>query len=137
MDVNPRLGLFVIRGLAINANLQLGYVSGGSYSSWRWGIGPGVTYYFGGPTSRVYPFLTGRTLFVRTHSTWSEGDIRAATTDVAWLAGGGVVLMLVKHVGLSAELFYQRSKHTLDSDTSEPVEAQWYGLRIGVAAFLF
>jgi hypothetical protein len=137
LDVNPRLAFFVTRGLAVNANLQLSHTSSSSFSGWQWGVGPGATYYFGGPSSRVYPFVTGRALFVRTHSRWRDGDFDAESSAVAWLAGGGVVLMLVKHVGVSGELFYQWTEYSQHADTSDSLRRQWYGLRIGVAAFVF
>jgi len=136
-DLNPRIGFFIIDGPAVNANLQYVRQSVESGTSSRWGVGPGLTYYFCSPERRVHPFLTARSLFSWSHSTWDSNRAVGKNHDLYWLAGGCVIVMLVRYVGLSTEVFYQWSEHDYAPDRSPPISEQLYGVRFGVAAFLF
>jgi len=137
VDLNPRIGFFIIDGLALNGNLQYEHQAVESIKSSGWGVGPGLTYYFCKPESRLHPFLTGRSLFRWLHTTWESYPAEGWHTDVTWLAGGGVIVMLVKHVGLSTEAFYQWTEHNFEPDRDPPTSSETYGIRFGVAAFLF
>ena len=96
-----------------------------------------MTYYFCNPESRLHPFVTGRSLFSWTNTFWESNGAETRNHDVYWLVGGGLIVMLVKHVGLSTEVFYQWSEHDFAPDSSPPTSAELYGIRFGVAAFLF
>lgn len=47
--------------------------------------------------------------------------------------------MVVKHVGITGEAFYQRTRTTVQPDTPDEAanSAELYGLQWGLAAFIF
>ncbi len=125
IELSPRLGYFLLKGLSFDANLRFARSSNQGRTNYLWGVGPGVTYYFGEPSWRLYPFASGRTLFTFT----------ASSDRYTWLGGVGVVLLLNAHVGIVAELFYQFDDFNLDTGQANEFEA--FGLQFGVAAFAF
>ena len=115
-----------------------------------WGVGPGITYFFTTRSPRLFPFIAGRTLFVRSfHTADLYSSPQAETPAVEnnetrtrtrnWQASAGIMYMVVKHVGITGELFYQRTKVTIGIDKPDESsnEAELYGLQWGVAAFVF
>jgi hypothetical protein len=139
-EVTPRVGVFVARGLAVNANLRFKHFSDGNQGTTEWGVGPGLTYYLDVKSSHFYPFLSGRTLFTWDHS--GPGGLGGTTltgTNRVWLISGGGLLMLGQHVGLSGELFYQHERFTAQSGTAPRLanSSETYGVQWGVAAFIF
>ena len=117
VQLEPRLGYFILPGLAVNAHL-LG--SGAWYrggTSYQWGLGPGATYYFR-LTRRFYPFVSARTLFTRTHTRVDATQSTQAAWQSSWALASGAVAMLVPHVGLSAELFYQHDHLGVEGSVS-------------------
>ena len=137
VEVAPRVGLFLARGLALNANLRASLGSGDGGTNQAWGAGPGATYYVRA-TSHLYPFISARTLFTWGHSR-SPG--RQSTYDdwsSSWLVSTGAVAMMVTHVGLSAEAFYQHDTFSYDAGYGVGSnQAEQFGLRFGIAAFVF
>jgi hypothetical protein len=140
-QLNPQIAWFVIPGLAVSANLLLSRSSGDPLSSTQWGIGPGLSYYFDLGSRTVYPFVSGQTLF-----SWGELETDLPPTGVTtleitnrrWVVSGGALLMLARHVGVTGELFYQRASvsSTFGGEENED-RAEMYGLRWGIAAFVF
>ena len=150
LELLPRVGYFVTRGLAVSGNVTVQKFWAKHGGSFAWGFGPGVTYYFATRAHRLYPFVSARTLFIRSRS---HSDAQTLTSPVtitipadsskstsnAWLASGGVLYMLGKHVGVTGELFYQRntesSRYSNDETYRNSVEV--YGAQWGIAAFIF
>ena len=156
LELQPRLGYFVVKGLAVSANLRYRVIWNDDQATVRdqrftdWGIGPGLTYFFATKSPRVFPFISGRTLFVRSFHTAdlysSPGDETPSVPDNEtrtrtrnWQGSAGIMYMAVKHVGLTGEIFYQRSKVTVGVDTPNESanEAELYGVQWGIAAFVF
>lgn len=156
LDVMPRVGVFVMKGLAVSLNARHRRIYYDDQAVVRdqrfveWGAGPGLTYYASTRYRRVFPFVSARTLFSRTRN---ESDIFARPQDPdpteenrisrtntdSWLVSGGVMYMLVKHVGITGEAYYQ---HTRSSVRTEPQpastnKAEQFGIQWGVAAFIF
>src|SRR5262249_18997764 len=138
-EVTPRIGYFVLKGLAVNANLRLhhGWGEGSRYT--EWGVGPGLTYYINVKSRRFYPFLSGHTLFVWGNSSQDQFGIANNSTNTVWLGSVGGLIMLGSHVGISGELFYQHQRLTAKSSGTPRVanSAEDYGLQWGIAAFIF
>ena len=132
MDLNPRVGWFVASRLALSANAVYQRFSNEFSVSSTWGVGPGLTYYFGSGEETVLPFLSGRSLL-----RWS-GAPGSDWRTVSLLGGAGLVFMVSRHVGVRAELFYQWNGTTVSSgsvtggNTSEE-----FGVLFGVTAFVF
>ena len=156
LELTPRVGLFVMRGLAVNLNVRHRQIWFDDQATVReqhfneWGIGPGLTYYVTTKSPRLFPFISGRTLFVRSVNETdlyvsadlpepTVNDRKARTRTTNWQVSGGVMYMLVKHVGLTSEVFYQRTRTTIQPDTPEEAtnSAKLYGIQWGLAAFIF
>jgi hypothetical protein len=133
LEIAPRLGYFVARGLALSANLQFRHTASEIATGTDWGVGPGLTYYVPGVSPRVYPFVSGRTLFTWGHF-WDESGV---TLDrhhsTSWLVSTGALVLLAEHVGLTAELYYQHDRFTVEPATNS---SDSYGLQWGFAIFV-
>ncbi len=136
LDLNPQLGYFVVPHVAVHGNLGFTYSSttGGYYRSLA--VGPGVSYYFGGPRSRVLPYLTARTLFAWSRS-GPDGEPSSVSHFRQWLAGGGLSFLVSRNVGLTAEAFYQRSVSDEVERDSGDRTTEIYGLFFGVTVFAY
>lgn len=136
LDLNPQLGYFVVPHVAVHGNLGLTYSSttGGYHRSIA--VGPGVSYYFGGPRSRVLPYLTARTLFAWSRS-GPDGEPSSVSHFRLWLAGGGLSFLVSRNVGLTAEAFYQRSVLDEVERDSGDNNTEIYGLFFGVTVFAY
>ncbi len=156
LEILPRVGYFVAKGLAVTANLRYRGVWYDDQAAIRdqtfreWGIGPGVTYFVSTRSPRVFPFVAGRTLYSRGRTRFDrfatpqstepvEEDVTSRTTTATWQVSAGALYMLVKHVGITGEGFYQRTKATSQSPGSNEStnSAQQYGAQWGIAAFVF
>jgi hypothetical protein len=136
IDLNPRLGYFVARHLAVHANLAFTYSSAAGGVHRSAGVGPGLSYYFGGPRSRLLPYLTARTLFVWTRSGPAD-DASSVARYRQWLAGGGISWLVSRNVGLTAEAYYLRTiLNELERETGDSA-TESYALDFGVTVFAF
>jgi hypothetical protein len=150
LQVFPRVGYFVARGLEVNANLR--YQKGWAKynNSTEWGVGPGLTYYIATRSRRIFPFVSARTLFVHSKSRSDErlitqpipttlpaSEFKSYQRDL--LGSAGLLYMLAKQVGISGELFYQREYVTdrFDNGQHDGNSFDLYGAQWGVAVFLF
>lgn len=141
LPINPRLGYFVVRGLALSGNVSFERGWNESSHSTSWGAGPGLTYFVGTGSAHWYPFVSGRTLFVRRRT----GIVAPghATSDVissrTWALSAGLLFMLARPVGPTGEVFYQRDqiRHTVDGHSGGSNRGESYGVQWGIAAFVF
>ncbi len=145
----PRVGYFVVNGLALSLNGRFRRTSAEDQANVRdqtsteWGIGPGVSYYVATPFPRLFPFVSARVLYNKT-STHAElvpagTVIESRITTVVWLGSVGALFMLGKHVGLTSEAFYQRNNNTVRTGASAESDSKsnTYGLQWGITAFIF
>jgi hypothetical protein len=151
VELLPRVGYFVVRGLAVSANLRfqrVWYDDNETITDQRavnWGIGPGVTYYVATRSPRLFPFVSARTLFTRgsSHTTVTgptgERRVDSRVTNNVWLLSGGALFMVAKHVGISGELFYQHENFTAryDPNPANGNSSETYGLHWGIVAFIY
>ena len=136
LDLNPQLGYFVLPHLAVHANLGFAYSSTEGGFSRSFAFGPGLSYYVGGPRSRVLPYLTAQTLFVRSRA-GPPDEASSVSRFRQWLAGGGLSLLVSRNVGLTAEAFYQRSVSRELANQGGENNNEIYGLRFGVTVFAY
>lgn len=156
LDVMPRVGYFVARGLAVGLNLRhrriwfddLATVRDQTFTEWA--VGPGLTYFVPTKLRRVYPFVSARSLFGRSVN---KADIfespesdqpsidgrEARTRSRTGQAAVGVMYMVVKHVGITGEVFYQRTRTTVQPGKADETSnsAELYGIQWGLVAFIF
>jgi Outer membrane protein beta-barrel domain len=137
LTLNPRVGYFVVPGLAVTANLQLIFASSENASTHAYGIGPGVTYYFRHKTVVLNPYLSVRTLYYR-ETSHLDGFPDRTAEQFAWAGAGGVSLFVARNVALIGELYYQHFHVTVRvQDASASSSAEEYGVQFGVSAFVF
>ena len=124
LSINPRFALFVTPGLALGAAVSYSRTSIADAAATSFGIGPELAYFFGDAASEIYPFLAAGVSY--TSLDIGSRSLSGFGVDFA----GGVVFMVARNVGLTAEAFYQTSSLSeLDSDA--------FGIRGGVTAFIF
>ena len=140
VTLRPSAQYFVIPGLAVGADLTLAYSAQDDFSTTTLGAGPSLGYYVGGPDRRAVPFVATR-LSVQRSSVRVDTDLpfgfdldRTQTRLVFDVSGGGLV-MLARNVGVTGELFYSVTDNDLDDDDRPATDA--FGLRFGIAAFVF
>ena len=156
LDVMPRAGYFVARGLAVNLNLRHRRIWNEDRATVRdetfseWAAGPGLTYFVTTRFPRVFPFVAGRTMFSRAVNTadiYSSpqspdpaiDDREAKTRSRILQVSAGLMYMIGSHVGITGESFYQRTRVTLAPDTPDESSnsAELFGVQWGFAIFIF
>jgi hypothetical protein len=144
LELTPRIGYFIARGLAVSGNLRFERTFESAEHLTGWGIGPGLTYYFDVHSRHLYPFISARTLFTwdKISGAQPDGTNSWKSTNRVWLVSGGGLFMLGQHVGITGEIFYQHERFSTEAfifnGVSEQVNSsETYGLQWGVAAFIF
>jgi len=137
LTLNPRVGYFVVPGLALTANLQLIFASSEDASTHAYGVGPGVTYYFRHRSVLLNPYLAVRTLYYR-ETSHLDGFPDRTSEQFAWSGAGGVSLFVARNVAILGELYYQHFHVTASvQDASSSNSAEEYGFQFGISAFVF
>jgi hypothetical protein len=137
MDLNPRIGYFVAPGLAFSANLQFAHYSEDLGSSSQYGVGPGLIYYFRHHRTRLNPYLSARTLYVR-QTVHPDSGPSSTTETFSWLASLGGALFVARNVALTAEAFYSHDHVSTDlSGSPQANNAEEYGTQFGVSVYLY
>ena len=126
--VNPAVQYFVRPRLALGGELNLARYSVGDQSVTLFGVGPRITYFFGGPDTRLHPLLSGSVSWVRS----SYGDDQS-DSQAGYRAAAGALYRLTRSVGITGELFYQGEIENSDEDLG----LNTFGLQFGIAAFVF
>ena len=138
-SLQPNVLFFLAPRLAVGGQLGLSYLDfdGGKGTSWL--IGPAARIYFGPSSSRTLPFIGIAALKGSTtiESDDTPGERESETWSVEGLAG--LTFMLSRQVGITGEAFIGRSEDSFDTGPFGEAEAKrtGFGLRFGIAAFLF
>jgi outer membrane protein with beta-barrel domain len=137
LDLSPRLGYFVVPGLAMTANLEYGRFSYDAGVTSTYGLGPGMTYYFRHRQTVLNPFLSARTLYV--HERVNPDGASDFTSDsFTWLVAAGAALFLARNVALTGEIFYNHAHFSDEfSGTTQSNNAEEYGTQFGVSVHVF
>lgn len=133
ITLNPTFGYFVTPGLAIGGNVQFQKTSQGDFSTSTVGIGPSLAYYFGQPTSKVYPFISAS---VGYSSLSADAGSFGSTSISGYQFGvtGGLSYMLARNVALTGGVFYQNQTFT---ESGMSASGDTFGFQGGVTAFIF
>ena len=126
LTLSPSALFFVADGLAVGGNASFIRASSDGDSSSSFGIGPRIAYYFGGPASSVYPFVSAGVAYTSLNE-----NLSALGGEVA----GGAVFMLSRSVGLSGEAYFQAQSYSFDG-LDESLSGNEFGFRGGIVAFL-
>jgi hypothetical protein len=137
LSISPSLQYFLLPGLAVGGEIRFSRRSDEDDTSWAYGIGPAVTYYFGAAADRYwYPYLGATFQLIREERNRDEGPDPADITTRGYKGAAGAVFMISRSVGFNVELFYQVFEQELEDSDAE-FEANTYGLAIGISAFVF
>lgn len=133
VTLNPRLHYFVIERLALGADLNLSYAKlSDDVSARTIGIGPSVTYYFGGPAATAHPYLSIRASIASVRFESGLQDTDGSNRSASGAAG--ILTMLSRSVGISTELFYETRRQEFDSQEGD---SNTIGIAVGISAFVF
>lgn len=137
VELNPRVGYFVLPGLLLAANLTYAHYSSDGGTSAIYGVGPSLTYYLRHRQTRLNPYLTFRTLY--THEDFKPDNGPDGTeNDWDWLGAGGAALYVARNVAITGEAFYTRGRTTINLGNGEQSNrSEEYGTQFGVAVYLF
>jgi len=124
--VNPSGQYFITPGLAVGGDVLYSYASNDGSTVTQYGIGPAVTYFFGREERSYYPFVSGSVGVTR----FNRGGLDEGRTQTRYRGSGGILVMLNQRVGVTGELFYQRTDN-------EQLQTNAFGLAFGISAFLF
>ncbi len=132
-SLNPNILYFVIPNLAVGGELSYSRASVDDNDSSSWLLGPAARLYFGDARATALPYIGAGFGF---GSSDSGNDEDADVFSVSGVAG--VTWMVSRQVGLTSEVFLQRSSIDLPVGPGDVKQKQLdYGLRFGFAAFVF
>jgi hypothetical protein len=127
----PSVQFFVIPGLALGGESFISYSSGGAGSVTVFSLGPAISYFFGGPDSSYYPFVSAFAGI----SNVQIGDTNSLRT-IDYNASAGLAFPVARNVALTGALFYKGSRQRAD-DPDIRYSYNTFGLRFGFLASIF
>jgi len=138
ISVSPTALYFFAPGVAFGGSATVGYVNTSSGSTTSVGIGPSIRYFFGDRASKTLPFVSATVA-----PTWTSTDFKNASpnrTGHNLLVEGtlGFTQILVPHVGITGEAFYDHASFTSDVGSSTVSQGSYsFGVRFGLTAFVY
>lgn len=126
--VAPNVLFLVADKVAFGGLLALSSSSSGGNSFTQFGIGPAARFFFADPGAKGQPYLEARALY--NSASGSGGGSTASGTTLG--ASAGILQMVTKQVGISGELFWDRTSGDFVSNRA----TNNFGLRFGFSAFL-
>jgi len=135
ISFEPGFAYFIMRGLAVGADLMYQRESSGNSSSTIVGIMPKVAYFFDAG-NKFYPYLGAAFGYAAETSSWSGPYSSSSTsTGFLFLGAGGVAYMLKPNLAIFVELNYQILSMTPEHGDTE--SGGTLAFRIGLTAFIY
>ncbi|HEX7118849.1 MAG TPA: outer membrane beta-barrel protein [Longimicrobiales bacterium] len=138
LTLAPSVQYFLLPGLAVGGNLSLsrrGFGDDDAVTSY--GIGPAVTYYFGADDAADqdwFPYIDAGIRYVDVQV--DDAILGSEEPSVmGYNAAAGILFLLSPAVGMTGELFYDRSD--LENNIGTDTRADTFGLAFGISAFVF
>jgi hypothetical protein len=103
----PNAGLFVIKNLAVGANISLDYTKAGDNKVTTFGIGPFVRYYF--TNAKVRPILQGNLNYLS--SKLKTPSFSSTNNGLNFFLGGGAAIFVSDQVSLDILMGYDHTKY--------------------------
>ena len=128
--LNPSVLYFVVPGLAIGGELYVESASQGDFSLTTIGVGPEVTYFFGGPESTVFPYVGVNLAYASLSSDAFDAS------GIGFGFGAGAAFMLSNSVAITAGGSYEITNLSIDQ-VDDTQSGNTFRLELGIAAFLF
>lgn len=127
MLFNPGIAYFIMPGLALGVDFMYYSWSHGDNDNSQFGVGPSVAYYLGDADSKMYPYVGAMLMYT------SDAD---DYTEMMYGGGAGVVFMVAKNVGISAQAFYLMQSYKPDG-ADDSLSGNIFGVMLGVDSFVF
>ncbi len=107
ISLSPTINYFVFKNLFVGCGIEFYTESQGKDNSNSIGIGPQIGYAFGGPQSKVIPYIDLGIRYYKTKQYYGSliGDFKMSGSDV--LFGFGVIVPVNTYIGLILEGGYQ------------------------------
>lgn len=107
ISLSPSAGLFIIRNLALGANVKLSYSKEGLVKQSVFGVGPFVRYYF--TSANIRPIIQGNFNFLSAKTKVSGTS--STNNGTNFFLGGGAAIFISDHVSLDAVLGYDHNDY--------------------------
>lgn len=107
ISLTPNAAAFVIKNLAVGANVTLSYTKEGLIKTTAFGLGPYVRYYF--TSANVRPIVQGNFNFISSKT--KVNNTSSTNNGTNYFLGGGAAIFLSSHVSLDAVLGYDHTKY--------------------------
>ena len=142
--VMPSISHFLVRNFAVGGDLLLFRTVLGGKTSTTWGIGPKISYFFGGKGSKSYPYLTTGFYYLRNDVAGGaeefenidflpRGDISGTRLKI----GAGASWMIDQHLGLLAEISYNRDNLKPEDGNIKAKSGNMVMVSLGLVGFTF
>jgi hypothetical protein len=137
IEATPNL-LFLVRDrVAIGGRLEYGRFSSDGETFSSTSIGPVVRLFLAPPGQRVQPFVEAQVLFLSAKSEFDGvGSGNSTNNATQFGAAAGLLFMVTRQVGISSELFVNRTRADGFLPNDPDITTTNVGLRFGVSAFL-
>lgn len=131
----PNINHFITKNFFIGGSLEFSTESQGDYNSNGIGFGPQIGYAFGGPQSKVFPYLDLGVRYYKMNTDYGSGNYyQFSGSDIS--LGFGLIVPVKAHIGLIFEGGY----HMLDlkdKDSNESYSGNIFSIGVGIAGLLF
>jgi len=132
--IMPTLAHFLVPNFGFGGDLLLLHSKQGDTGLTTLGLGPKAMFFFGGPGTKSYPYLTLGFYYIRNTIDYGTDDY--TTSGIRLKLGGGVSIMIATHLGLLMEASYN-----LDSlkpeDNGKSKSGNMMIVSVGLAGFTF
>lgn len=125
-NISPSIEYFVISHMACGGKLSYSYRSQSGNSSNYWGVGPKLSYYFGNPNSKLYPFISGSYNYLN--------SVDYSKTDL--ILTGGVASMISENVAITGSVYFMIEEME-NKDTDISTSGNTFGIEVGLTIFIF
>lgn len=119
-------------GLALGLDSQYQRFSQSGDAQTATSVGPSLSYFFGQPTSTIFPFISASAGFSTLAVEFDGGS--GSTNGFRYGFSGGLSYMIARNVALTGAVFYQNQSFSED-DITQTDDA--FGFQGGVTAFIF
>lgn len=136
--VMPQTSRFFMRNFSVGGDLLLLLTTQGDNKSTTLGVGPKITYFFGGKDSRSYPYLTSGFYYLRNDMDYEDVDflLQGVMSSTRWKLGAGLCWMIETHLSLLIEASYNRDK-LKPEDKGKSKSGNMVIISMGLAGFTF
>jgi len=127
ISLRPSLLYFFFPSVAIGGNIHIQNTSAGYYEASAFSIGPKVAFFFRTKSDNLYPYL-GASFNITSADDYTATELRLS---------GGLAALVVSHVAITGEFFYQLEHYDPDSEYYSAYNLNTFGVTFGITAFIY